>query len=266
MPTTIYLPEGGQESAHVTPRRLTFPADEASESIAEQSTRVASRLCSFVCQLEQHLGWLEGRQTSRFLESWPTPLSGKRKHMDANLTSAREVPPLGPLQKRQIIFLSFMIRNYTNDCDGSPSSRTLDADHACVLIWNYLTRTFPHQVLDAVLLQTLTHAKVLLSSEFTPAQVRNLMQNSPPGGEEWWQGKTYFPYDLRLQDIHQLDLEEYDFRMLKRASLQLRLLQQPKTISASSPTSASDQLRDSLSKKEISPTLNMTSISPGSTR
>ena len=74
---------------------------------------------------------------------------------------------------------------------------------------------------------------------------QNSLLSKNEGGEESWQGKIYFPYDLRLQDIHQLDLEEYDFRTLKRASLQLRLLQQLKTVSASSPTSASDQIRDS---------------------
>ena len=60
-----------------------------------------------------------------------------------------------------------------------------------------------------------------------------------------WQGEKYFPLGLQLQDAHQLDLEAYDFRTLKRASLQLRLMQQLRTITASNPESAIEQIRES---------------------
>ena len=126
---------------------------------------MASRLCSFVCRLEQHLGWRAGRQASRCTDECPRLLAGKRKHVDEGLSTASEVPSLGPLHKQQIIFLSLMIRNYTNDGDGSPSFRTFDAEHTCTLAWSYLTRKFSPQDLEDVLLRTLAHAKVLLRSD-----------------------------------------------------------------------------------------------------
>ena len=252
MPTTIYLPGGIHEQmatstsadTHLTPRRLTFTTEEL-EPMAERSMRVASRLCSFICQLDRHLAWPEGRHTDFPLEAWPRTLAGKRKHIDDELPSAQLPPYMGSLQRQQIIYLSLMIRNYTNDGEGSPSFSTFDANQACTLTWHYLIRRFLQSELNAILLRTLEQAKVLLRSEFTPAHQRNLLQLHPQTTEENWQGKKYFPSDLRLQDAHQLDLEAYDFRTLKRASLQLRLLQQLRTITASTPTSASEQIRES---------------------
>ena len=138
VPTPVYLPQSrkaqaatvGTERADVTPRMLTFSDEDVLDISAERSTRVASRLCSFVCRLEQHLGWRAGRQTSRCTDERPRLLAGKRKHVDEGLSTASEVPSLGPLHKQQIIFLSLMIRNYTNDGDGSPSFRTFDVLHA----------------------------------------------------------------------------------------------------------------------------------------
>ena len=205
---------------------------------------MASRLCSFICHLERHLAWCEGRQTVLALEALPRTLSGKRKHIDDELPSAQLPPNMGSLQRQQIIYLALMIRNYTNDGDGSPSFSTFDANKASALTWHYLARRFSQSELNAILLRTLEQAKVIMQSGFTPAHQRNLLQLHRQTTEETWQGKQYFPSDLRLHDVHQLDLEAYDFRTLKRASLQLRLLQQMRTIAASTPTSANEQIRD----------------------
>ena len=222
MPTTIYLPGGIHEQmatstsadTHLAPRRLTFTTEEL-EPMAERSMRVASQLCSFICQLDRHLAWREGRHTDLPLEAWPRTLAGKRKHIDEGLPSAQLPPYMGSLQRLQIIYLSLMIRNYTNDGEGSPSFSTFDANQACTLTWHYLIRRFSQSELNAILLRTLEQAKVLLRSEFTPAHQRNLLQLHPQTTEENWQGKKYFPSDLRLQDA------------------------------ASTPTSASEQIRES---------------------
>ena len=252
MPTTVHLPGGAQEQmatstsaeTHLAPRRLTFTTNELAPMEA-RSERVASRLCSFICQLDRHLAWREGRHVDLPFDDWPRTLAGKRKHIDEDLPPVPLPPHMGYLQRQQITYLSIMIRNYTNDGEGSPSFRTFDANEACNLTWQYLVRRFSQTELRTVLLQTLEQAKVLLRSEFTPAHQRNLLQEHPQTTEDTWQGKKYFPLGLRLQDTHQLDLEAYDFRTLKRASLQLRLLQQLRTITASTPTSASEQIRDS---------------------
>ena len=251
VPTTVHLPGGIHEQTasstsadtHLAPRRLTFTSEDL-EPTAERSVRVASRLCSFICQLDRHLAWREGRHTALPLEARPRTLTGKRKHSDEEVPSAQLPPYMGSLQRQQIIYLSLMIRNYTNDGEGSPSFSTFDANQACTLTWHYLIKRFSQTELKAILLRTLEQAKVLLQSEFTPAHQRNLLQVNPQTAEENWQGKEYFPAGLRLQDPHQLDLEAYDFRTLKRASLQLRLLQQLRTITASTPTSASEQIRE----------------------
>ena len=212
--------------------------------MAERSMRVASRLCSFICHLDRYLAWREGRHTALPLEASPRILAGKRKHIDHEQPSTHLPPSMGPLQRQQIMYFTLMIHNYTKDGEGSPSLSTSEADQAGALTWHYLTGKLSQSELNAILLRTLEQAKVILRSEFTPAHQRNLLQLHPQTTAETWQGQAYFPLGLRLQDPHQLDLEAYDFRTLKRASLQLRLLQQLRTITASTPTSASDQIRD----------------------
>ena len=250
MPTTTYLPETRQEQeailgpswANATPRRKQLSSDNALEFTAERSIRVASRLSSFASQLEDHLAWHEGRQTD--IDGWPRVLSGKRKHKDDRLKLHQPAPEMTPLQRKQTLYLCQMIRDITNDGEGQ-SAFDEEATHACTLTWNYLVRKFHQQDLDRILLQTIAYAKVLMKSELTPIQESRLLQEVPGDTPTWWQGKAYFPYDLRLQDVHRLDLETYDLRVLQRASLQLRFLQQMKSISTSSPSSGGEQIRDS---------------------
>ena len=174
-PTTVHLPRELREQmatptsadTPLAPRRLSFNTEEL-EPMAERSVRVASRLCSFFRQLERHLAWREGRHTNLPLAASPRTLAGKRKHIDEELPAAQLLPTMDSLQRQQIIFLSLMIRNYTNDGAGSPSFSTFDANQACTLTWHHLTRRFSQAELNAVLLRTLEQAKVLLRSEFTP--------------------------------------------------------------------------------------------------
>ena len=197
MPTTVHLPGGAREQmatstsaeTHLAPRRLTFTTDELAPMEA-RSERVASRLCSFICQLDRHLAWREGRHVDLPFEDWPRTLAGKRKHIDEDLPPVQPPPHMGYLQRQQITYLSIMIRNYTNDGEGSPSFRTFDANEACTLTWQYLVRRFSQTELSTILLRTLEQAKVLLRSEFTLAHQRNLLQEHPQATEENWQGNA----------------------------------------------------------------------------
>ena len=141
-------------------------------------------------------------------------LSEKRKHDEMML-----IEPLDDdssyQHKRQLVFISQAIRDYTNESLALNSFQLRDVDSPIRRIWVYLTHHFRRREINFMIATSITHIHLLMRSPI-PRLLSGIEQSQPsqaPG-----QGPAYFPSNLQLQDDHKMDLHFFDLQALKRAS------------------------------------------------
>ena len=174
--------------------------------------------------LTEKVHWHMGELRLYLPKTAPRQLAAKRKHDETTLTE----PQLDTLpydQRRQLIFISQVVRDYTNDGPGQNSFQLEDAEPTIQRVWTYLTRHFGKGEVNHLLMRSA--APRLLSG------IEQSQPSQAPG-----QGLDYFPSNLHLHDDKQLDLHYFDLQALRRASTVYRV-QQLLKLSCSSSYGAS---------------------------
>ena len=185
--------------------------------------------------LAEKVHWHMGELRLYLPKTAPRKMAAKRKHDEMMLTEPHS-PTLTYHQKRQLLFISQAIRDYTNDGRGQNSFQLEDAEPTTQRIWTYLTRHFGQGEVHFMIANALSHLHLLMRSS-TPRLLSGIEQSQPshaPG-----QGSDYFPANLRLHDDKQLDLHYFDLQALRRASTVYRVQQLLKVSSSTSEGASS---------------------------
>ena len=222
LPLPVYptTPSGAAAASNLDLASSRTPAGEAIPHLNRQ-IRIASRTCSFLKLLAEKVHRHMGELRLYLPKTAPRNLAAKRKHEEMMLTEPRS-PTLTYHQKRQLLFISQAIRDYTNDGPGQNSFQLEDAEPTTQRIWTYLTRHFGQGEVHFMIANALSHLHLLMRSS-TPRLLSGIEQSQPshaPG-----QGSDYFPENLRLHDDKQLDLQYFDLQALRRASTVYRVQQ-----------------------------------------
>ena len=236
MPLPVYsTSQSGASTASnlgLAPSRTS--AEEAIQH-SDRQIRIASRACSFMKLLTEKVHWHMGELRLYLPKTAPRKMSAKRKHDEMMLTEPR-VDTLTYQQKRQLLFISQAIRDYTNDGPGQASFQLEDAEPTIQRIWMYLSRHFGQGEVHFMIANTLSHLHLMMRSS-TPRLLSGIEQSQPshaPG-----QGLDYFPSNLHLHDDQQLDLHYFDLQALQRASKIYRVQQLLKVSSSTSERASS---------------------------
>ena len=236
MPLPVY---STSQSGTATASNLDLASSRTSAEEAIQHSdrqiRIASRACSFMKLLTEKANWHMGELRLYLPKTAPRQLAAKRKHDEMMLTEPH-ADTLTYHQKRQLLFISQAIRDYTNDGPGQNSFQLEDAEPTIQRIWTYLTRHFGQGEVHFMIANTLSHLHLLMRSS-TPRLLSGIEQSQPshaPG-----QGLDYFPSNLHLHDDKQLDLHYFDLQALKRASTVYRVQQLLKLSSSTSEGASS---------------------------
>ena len=188
---------------------------------SDRQVRIASRTCSFMKLLTEKVNWRLGDLRLYLPKTETRQLAAKRKHEEMMLTEPRE-NTLTYHKRRQLIFISQAIRDYTNDGPGQNSFQLGDAEFTILRVWTYLTRHFAKGEVNFMISTTISHLHLLMRSA-TPRLLSGIEQSQPsltPG-----QGQGYFPQQLDLPEDQHLDLHNFDLQALQRASMIYRVQQ-----------------------------------------
>ena len=197
---------------------------------SDRQIRIASRTCSFMKLLTEKVNWRLGDLRLYLPKTATRQLATKRKHEEMMLHEPQENTLTHP-RRRQLIFISQAIRDYTNDGPGQNSFQLEDAENTTLRSWTYLTRHFAKGEINFMIATTLSHLHLLMRSA-TPRLISGIEQSQPslaPG-----QGQGYFPPHLSLPEDKHLDLQYFDLQALRRASTIYRV-QQLLKLSRSTP-------------------------------
>ena len=236
MPLPVYStsPSGTTTASNLDLAPSRVSSEEAIQH-SDRQVRIASRTCSFMKLLTEKTHWHMGELRLYLPTTAPRQLAAKRKHDEMMLTEPR-ADILTYHRRRQLLFISQAIRDYTNDGPGHNSFQLEDAEPTVQRIWTYLTRHFGQREVNFMIANTLSHLHLLMRSS-TPRLLSGIEQSQPspvPG-----QGLDYFPSNLHLQDDNQLDLHYFDLQALKRASTVYRVQQLLKLSSSTSDGASS---------------------------
>ena len=182
---------------------------------SDRQVRIASRTCSFMKLLTEKVNWRLGDLRLYLPKTATRQLATKRKHEDMMLHEPQE-NTLTHHRRRQLIFISQAIRDYTNDGPGQNSFQLDDAENTTLRIWTYLTRHFAKGEVNFMIATTLSHLHLLMRSA-TPRLLSGIEQSQPSLAPE--QGQGYFPPHLCLPEDKHLDLQYFDLQALRRASI-----------------------------------------------
>ena len=131
---------GDHEASTIQMASTRIPADDALRH-SDRQIRIASRTCSFMKLLTEKINWRLGDLRLYLPKTATRQLAAKRKHEEMMLHEPQE-NTLTYLRRRQLIFISQAIRDYTNDGPGQNSFQLEDAENTALRIWTYLTRHF----------------------------------------------------------------------------------------------------------------------------
>ena len=235
LPLPVYptTPAGAATASNLDLASSRTSAEEAIQH-SNRQIRIASRACSFMKLLAEKVHWHMGELRLYLPKTAPRKMAAKRKHEEMMLTEPRSFPPTYH-QRRQLLFISQAIRDYTNDGPGQNSFQLEDAEPTTQRIWTYLTRHFGQGEVLFMIANALSHLHLLMRSS-TPLLLSGIEQSQPshaPG-----QGSDYFPANLRLHDDKQLDLHYFDLQALRRASTVYRVQQLLKVSSSTEGASS----------------------------
>ena len=257
LPLPVYpaSSSGDHEASTIHMASTRIPADDALRH-SDRQIRIASRTCSFMKLLTEKINWRLGDLRLYLPKTATRQLAAKRKHEEMMLHEPQE-NTLTYLRRRQLIFISQAIRDYTNDGPGQNSFQLEDAENTALRIWTYLTRHFAKGEINFMIDTALSHLHLLMKSA-TPCLMSSMEQSQPsmaPG-----QGQGYFPPHLGLPEDKHLDLQYFDLSGVRRRYIEYssfsRYLTQPRAESRLSPMAGA-----SSNKRNISTHCPMTSIS-----
>ena len=178
----------------------------------------------------RRVNWRMGHLRLYFPPTTSRQLMRKRKHDEMMLTEPLE-DTMSYHQRRQLVFISQAIRDYTNEGLGLNSFQLRDADPTVRRIWAYLTRHFGRGEINFMVATSIAHIHLLMRSA-APRLLSGIEQSQPSSVPA--QGLAYFPPNLQLQDHHRLELHFFDLQALKRASILHRVQQYLKTARSTS--------------------------------
>ena len=211
---------GDHEASTIQMASTRIPAEDALRH-SDRQIRIASRTCSFMKLLTEKINWRLGDLRLYLPKTATRQLAAKRKHEEMMLHEPQE-NTLTYIRRRQLIFISQAIRDYTNDGPGQNSFQLEDAENTALRIWTYLTRHFAKGEINFMIDTALSHLHLLMKSA-TPCLMSSMEQSQPsmaPG-----QGQSYFPPHLGLPEDKHLDLQYFDLQALRRASTIYRVQQ-----------------------------------------
>ena len=127
LPLPVYptAPAGAATASNLDLASSRTPAEEAIQH-SNRQIRIASRACSFMKLLAEKVHWHMGELRLYLPKTAPRKMAAKRKHEEMMLTEPRSPTPTYH-QKRQLLFISQAIRDYTNDGPGQNSFQLEDA-------------------------------------------------------------------------------------------------------------------------------------------
>ena len=207
MPLPVY-PIPAPEAAWVNNLDMAgfrIPADDAITH-PDRQVRLASRVCSFMKLLTEKVNWRMGNPRLYIPPTTSRQLSRKRKHAEIMLTEPLD-DDLSYHNKRQLVFISQAIRDYTNEGLGHNSFQLGDADSTVRRIWIYLTRHFGRGEINFTIDTSIAHIHLLMRSAI-PRLLSGIEQSQPPHPPG--QGLAYFPPSLQIQDTRRMDLHFFD--------------------------------------------------------
>ena len=164
MPLPVY-PHSAADSSSSSNLALAATRTDADDALLypDRQVRLASRVCSFMKLLAEKVNWKRGTQSICAPTTAPRQLSKKRKHDELLLTSpTRDIMTYH--QKRQLVFISQAIRDYTNEGLGLDSFQLKDANGTAQRVWTYLTRHFGRNETNFMISTAIEHIYILMRS------------------------------------------------------------------------------------------------------